>query len=609
MKNLTIMFGIIILLFLQFGCVGNENKKSKTHEKVVSIQSTCRCEPDQPCWPKQEDWRDLNQSVQGRLVQVKSPVQSCKTNSQSKNCADNLKKMQNPFFIEDQPGATQSTGWLGAWKTAVSPYAVVPESTQDIVAAVNFARKHNLKLVIKGTGHDYLGRSNASNSLLVWTHKMRRVTMHESFVLTGCPSTKPGMPAVTAQAGARWLEAYNEVTTKHGRYVQGGGCTSVGVAGGFTQGGGFGSFSKKFGTGAAGMLELEVVTAGGKVLIANECQNKDIFWALRGGGGGTFGVVTKMTLKAHELPKLFGVLEGKITASSDDAFKELLFYFFKFYLEKLNNEHWGEQVTVSNDNSLSLFLLFQGLTKTEAENVWLPFKSWIAKRPELFTISTSYIVLPARNMWDYNYWKQHHPKFVQRDKREGQPNYQYWWAPNSGEVSEFWYTYQSRWLPLNLFEEKYAKHLVKTMFDASRHWHVALHFNKGLAGASQDAIKRGRETSTNPAVYDAAALVIMSAGKKNVFPGVKGYEPNQDDGQNQARLVSAGMKIITDATPDSGAYVNEADYFQKNWQHAFWGKNYSKLLKIKQKYDPDGFFYCHHCVGSEAWTKNGMCKK
>ncbi len=153
--------------------------------------------------------------------------------------------MKNPFFIEDHPGATQSTGWFESWKTEVSPYMVAAENTADIVAAVNFSREHGVKLVVKGTGHDYLGRSNAADSLLVWTHHMRDVTIHDSFVLSG--GSGPGVRAVTAQAGARWLEAYDAVTNQHGRYVQGGGCTSVGVVGGFMQGGGFGSFSKKFG--------------------------------------------------------------------------------------------------------------------------------------------------------------------------------------------------------------------------------------------------------------------------------------------------------------------------------------------------------------------------
>lgn len=61
------------------------------------------------------------------------------------------------------------------------------------------------------------------------------------------------------------------------------------------------------------------------------------------------------------------------------------------------------------------------------------------------------------------------------------------------------------------------------------------------------------------------------------------------------------MNMIIALAPDAGTYANEADYFQKNWQQVFWGSNYSKLLKIKNKYDPNGLFYCHHCVGSEYW--------
>jgi FAD/FMN-containing dehydrogenase len=69
---------------------------------------------------------------------------------------------------------------------------------------------------------------------------------------------------VSCGAGAIWMQAYDAVTTKGGAYVQGGGCTTVGVAG-LVQSGGFGSFSKHYGTAAAGLLEAEVVTADGKI--------------------------------------------------------------------------------------------------------------------------------------------------------------------------------------------------------------------------------------------------------------------------------------------------------------------------------------------------------
>ena len=101
------------------------------------------------------------------------------------------------------------------------------------------------------------------------------------------------------------MHAYDAVMTKAGQYVQGGGCTTVGVAG-LVQSGGFGSFSKHYGTAAASLLEAEVVTADGKIRIANACTNSDLFWALKGGGGGSFGVVSKITVRVHDLPATTG---------------------------------------------------------------------------------------------------------------------------------------------------------------------------------------------------------------------------------------------------------------------------------------------------------------
>jgi FAD/FMN-containing dehydrogenase len=78
---------------------------------------------------------------------------------------------------------------------------------------------------------------------------------------------------------------------------KGGGCTTLGVAG-LVQSGGFGSFSKNYGLAAAALLEAEVVvTADGTVRIANACTNADLFWGLKGGGGGSLGVVTRLTLR------------------------------------------------------------------------------------------------------------------------------------------------------------------------------------------------------------------------------------------------------------------------------------------------------------------------
>jgi FAD/FMN-containing dehydrogenase len=157
---------------------------------------------------------------------------------------------------------------VDAWTSQPSVYAVAAENAADVVAAVNFARNHRLRLVVKGGGHSYQGTSNAADSLLVWTRRMNDLTLHDAFVGHGGVGEQSPQPAVTVGAGAMWIDAYDAVTTRGGRYVQGGGCTTVGVAG-LVQSGGFGSFSKNYGTAAAGLLEAQIVTADGVVRIAN----------------------------------------------------------------------------------------------------------------------------------------------------------------------------------------------------------------------------------------------------------------------------------------------------------------------------------------------------
>src|SRR5262249_16830492 len=243
--------------------------------------------------------------------------------------------------------------WVDAWTTQPSAYAVAARNANDIAAAVNFAREHNLRLAIKGGGHSYQGTSNAPDSLLIWTRHMHDIEMHDAFVPQACERTLAPTPAVTLGAGTIWMQAYDAVTTKAGKYVQGGGCTTVGVAG-LIQSGGFGSFSKHYGTAAGSLLEAEVVTADGQIRIANACTHPDLFWAIKGGGGGSFGVVSRVTLRVHDLPESFGAAILSINASSDDAFRELLKRFVAFYREHLFNDHWGEQVYISPRNALGI---------------------------------------------------------------------------------------------------------------------------------------------------------------------------------------------------------------------------------------------------------------
>src|SRR6516225_6711691 len=288
-------------------------------EHGTSNQVFSRVRPGDAAWPSEESWNKLRRAVEGRLIRVNSPLSVCREAPDSPACAEVFKSLRNPYYIGDQVGLTQTSGWVGAWTSRPSVYAVAAQKTEDVVAAVNFARENKLRLVVKGGGHSYQGTSCAPDSLLVWIREMNAISLHEAFLGQGCEKAQSPQPAVSVGAGALWLAACEAVTTRGGRYVQGGGCTTVGVAG-LIQSGGFGSFSKKYGLAAAGLLEAEVVTADGLARIANARTNPDLFWGLKGGGGGRRGIVTRLTLRTRELPQFFGGAIGTIRARSDTAF-------------------------------------------------------------------------------------------------------------------------------------------------------------------------------------------------------------------------------------------------------------------------------------------------
>ncbi len=567
-----------------------------------------RVRPSDAAWPSAAEWERLKQAIGGHLIEIRSPLGPCDTNATAAACRAALADLQNPYYVGDQPGATQSSGWVDAWMSAPSMYAVAAHSAPDVAAAVNFAREHNLRLVVKGGGHSYQGTSNAPDSLLIWTRPMNRVTLHEAFMPQGGSGRQIAHPAATIEAGAMWIDAYNAVTTEGHRYVQGGGCTTVGVAG-LIQSGGFGSFSKRYGMAAAGLLEAEIVTADGQVRIVNAFTNPDLFWALKGGGGGSFGVVTKLTLKTHDLPPFFGAVFFSIEAQSDAAFRRLLTRFVGFYADSLFNPSWGETVHL-HGRTLSVNLVSSGLDKEAAEQIWRPFFNWIATAPSDFKSAgePAILALPAQYFWDAEFLEKHLPTAIHIDSRSGAPKTHFWWAGDGGQVGTFWHGYQSAWLPSHLLHKEQQPRLVEALFNASRYWEVELHFNKGLAGAAPDVIALARDTAMNPAVLDAFALAIIAGGSPPAYPEVPGHTPDLAEARKDAAAISGAMHALRSVAPQTGSYVSESNFFEPSWQTAFWGTNYPRLQAVKAKYDPTGLFFVHHGVGSEEWTDNGFTR-
>ena len=188
------------------------------------------------------------------------------------------------------------------------------------------------------------------------------------------------MPAVTAEAGAVWIDLYTAVTTNAGRYVQGGGCTDVGVAG-LVQSGGFGSFSRGFGTAASGLLEARDRHRGRRDT-HREClhQPRSLLGSERR-RRRKLGRVTRLTLRTHDLPQFMGWAWGTVKARSDEAFRKLIARFVSFYTDNLLNPTWGEQVHFAPDNTFEISMSSLGLDGQSAQAVWKPFFEWIRASP------------------------------------------------------------------------------------------------------------------------------------------------------------------------------------------------------------------------------------
>ena len=230
----------------------------------LPIQGRPRSTPTTPPTLTSADWETLAQTLRGALVLPDSARYAV------------ARQLFDPRFDVVTPRAIA--------------YCATPE---DVQASLAFARRFTLPLAVRSGGHSYAGYSTTTGLVL-------DVTPMSSIALAANVDGSGG--TVTVGAGARLIDVY-DMLAAHGLALPAGSCPSVGIAG-LTLGGGVGVLARKYGLTCDNLLAADVTLADGRSLTCDASHSADLFWALRGGGGGNFGVVTSLTFQAHPVARL-----------------------------------------------------------------------------------------------------------------------------------------------------------------------------------------------------------------------------------------------------------------------------------------------------------------
>ncbi|KAJ5822643.1 hypothetical protein N7447_004983 [Penicillium robsamsonii] len=544
-----------------------------------AIASNCHCLPGDSCWPAPSAWASLNDTVGGRLVTTVPIGTPCHApNYDAAACAalqanwnkpephlDSSSSVMQTYFANQtcDPFTAQSKPCLlGNYVN----YAVNVSSSDQVVAAVNFARDNNIRFVIRNTGHDYLGRSTGAGALSVWTHHLNDIEYKD-----WSSPTYQG-PAFKVAAGVVGYQILEAASAK-GLVVVTGECPTVGLAGGYTQGGGHSALSTKFGLGADNTLEFEVVTAAGKLVKASRSENADLFWALSGGGAGNYGVVMSIVVKAHKDAPIAGAaLQFTAANITTDTFYEAVSQFHSLLPAMVD-----QGVTVIYQMTSSVFIInpitAYNQTTDDVKAILGPFTSQLTKLNIEYKASFS----------QFDSYYDHYNKYM---------------GPLPwGNLAVASYQYGGRLIPRKTLEQN-----PNGMGSALRN----------LTQAGVIAVGVGMNVSAPVNVSNAVFPALRNAAvTMQIGTPWSETAPWSEMLAEQYKMTTEYVPQLEAVTPDSGCYQNEANFRQPNWQQTFFGNTYPRLLAVKRKWDPSSFFYALKAVGSDVWSvseSGRMCK-
>ncbi|KAJ5516393.1 hypothetical protein N7527_007953 [Penicillium freii] len=304
---------------------------------VIPLSSaSCRYIPGDAGWPTENQWQALNMTVGGRLLATNPIAHVCHDPAYSAADCENLQE---------------------TWGTP---------NLQCVSSPV-------LSLVgVK----PFLGKSTGKGGLALWTHDFNDIN-----ILANYSSSYYQGPAMKMRAGVMGGDA-SLAASEQGYRVVVGSCPTVGVVGGYTQGGGHSLLTGLYGLAADNVLEWEVVTANGTHLIVTPTSNSDLFWALGGGGGGTYGIVISMTVRLFEEGSVgrASLTFNSTTTNGTDAFWEAVDV-FQSHLTTIVDDHGIVVTYVLSNDTLNLYVATApNRTAEQVGEIFAPMTAALAPR-------------------------------------------------------------------------------------------------------------------------------------------------------------------------------------------------------------------------------------
>ncbi|RWA06194.1 hypothetical protein EKO27_g8920 [Xylaria grammica] len=506
-------------------------------------RAVCRNIPGDPGWPSSTDWDLLNKTVDGHLIPTIPLASLCHGTEYDQGHCDGLKEawpfaavhvqesaeFLMPYFQNqscDPYTAQEKPCELGNY----AQYSINVSTVGHVQAGIKFARENNIRLTIKNTGHDIMDLLSGSELALLRQMPLKRRASRGFRVVTGT-------------------------------------CPDVGVVGGYTPGGGHGIFTSIYGMGADNVLEWEVVTAKGEHLVATPTAHADLYWALSGGGAGTFAVVLSMVTRVYP--------DGDIAGAS-----------LSFDIESAGGveKFWDGVATfqaamgpVVDAGAVVAYALTP--TAISVYGIAVPNENASAIDQVLSPITAAMSQVGI----DLNITTTMHPRYLDFY------NQYFLEAVTATPAAQIT---GGRLVPRSIMETDAGAQTVTEAFRNAT--------DAGFAIVC-DAINADQERLNRNAVFPSWRSSLLHC----IF--VKTWDfsmPWAEMTEYQANLTNIVMPQIEAVTPDGGAYLNEANFEQPDWQNVFYGENYPRLKGIKNQVDPQGIFYAQTAVGSERWAED-----